>query len=367
LYLCCQSVFHKSALSKLEQHCNLYADTYQGSTIFMKTIGFKQLSLLLGAATLMFGLNEPKVQAQTVLANTNEATAAMPNVLEKTPLNTPTNNASVNSPEAEAATIPALIQAQKPAAKALLGTTTTSATVLRTQPINTVAPSLAQAEGPTPGNSPPSTSPGNNRPDVIVPSTPTTPSPTPGTFTPATPSPTPESSPPGTFTPTTPTPTAPMDTTPRISPGTRTITPGRATSSGSSYFGVGGNIGLGDGDTAIGEGSFAILSKIGLTRNFSVRPSALFGDNVTILLPVTYDFRFGEGPTGELGFTAAPFLGVGAAISTGDDTSVDLLLTGGIDVPLGSQFTATASVNASVTGNAAVGLLLGVGYNFSGF
>jgi hypothetical protein len=145
------------------------------------------------------------------------------------------------------------------------------------------------------------------------------------------------------------------------------ITPGRPTSSGSSYFGIGGNIGLGDGDTAIGEGSFAILSKIGLTRNFSVRPSALIGDSVTILLPVTYDFSFGEGPTGELGFTAAPFLGVGAAISTSDDTSVDLLLTGGIDVPLSSQITATASVNASVTGNVGVGLLLGVGYNFRGF
>lgn len=318
----------------------------------MKTIGFKQLSLLLGAATLMLGFPEPKVQAQTVLANTNEATVATPNLLEQTPVNIPTNDASVNSPPAP---IPTLVQAQKRAAEPLPGTTETSASVLRTQPANTKVPSVAQAETQTPGNSPPQTAPGNSRPDVIVPSTP-------GTFTPATPSPTPDTTTPGTFTPTTPT-----DTTPRTSPNTRTITPGRATSSGSSYFGVGGNIGLGDGDTAIGEGSFAILSKIGLTRNFSVRPAALFGDNVTILLPVTYDFRFGEGPTGELGFTAAPFLGVGAAISTGNDSSVDLLLTGGIDVPLGTQFTATASVNASVTGNAAVGLLLGVGYNFNGF
>lgn len=320
----------------------------------MKTIGFKQLSLLLGAATLMLGFNEPKVQAQTVLPNTNEATTT-PNQLEKTPLNIPTNEAAVSLPDANAVTIPTLVQPQQ-AAQPLPGTTATSASVLRIQPAKTVAPSLAQAEGSTPGNAPPATSPGNSRPDVIVPSTPT-----------PTTTPTQETSPPGTFTPSTPTPTAPLDTTPRPTPDTRTITPGRATSSGSSYFGVGGNIGLGDGDTAIGEGSFAILSKIGLTRNFSVRPSALFGDNVTIMLPVTYDFTFGEGPTGELGFTAAPFLGVGAAISTGDDSSVDLLLTGGIDVPLGSQFTATASVNASVTGNAAVGLLLGVGYNFSGF
>ena len=341
----------------------------------MKTIGFKQLSLLLGAATLMLGFNEPKVQAQTVLADTNQATTT-PNLLEKTPLNTTTNEAAVSSPEANLVTIPTLVQPQKPAAQPLPGTTGTSANVLGTQPAKTVAPAVAQAEGPSPGNSPPTT-PGNTRPDIIVPSTPTqTPSPTPttpGTFTPSPPTNTP-----GTFTPSpptttpdtspsTPTPSAPLDTTPRSTPGTRTITPGRATSSGSSYFGVGGNIGLGDGDTEIGQGSFAILSKIGLTRNFSVRPSALFGDNVTVLVPVTYDFSFGEGPTEGLGFTAAPFLGVGAAISTGGDTSVDLLLTGGIDVPLGSQFTATGSVNASVTGKAAVGLLLGIGYNFNGF
>ncbi|MGB5961672.1 MAG: hypothetical protein WBG73_13480 [Coleofasciculaceae cyanobacterium] len=314
----------------------------------MKTIGFKKLSLLLGAATLMLGFNEPKVQAQTV-ANTNEP-ATTPSLLDNKTLNTPTNEAQVSLSEANAATIPALVQSQP-----LPGTTATPSAVFRTQPANTVAP-LAQAQ---------ETSPGNSRPDVIVPSTPTPT--TPGTFTPSTPTPMEETPAPGTFTPSTPTPTAPFDTTPAQTPGTRVITPGRATSSGSSYVGVGGNIGLGDGDTAIGEGSFAILSKIGLTRNFSVRPAALFGDNVTIMLPVTYDFRFGEGPTEELGFTAAPFVGAGAAISTGDDSSVDLLLTGGIDVPLGSQFTATASVNASVTGNVAVGLLLGVGYNFNGF
>jgi hypothetical protein len=145
------------------------------------------------------------------------------------------------------------------------------------------------------------------------------------------------------------------------------VTPGRATRSGSSYIGIGGNIGIGDGDTAIGEGSFAVLSKIGLTRSFSVRPSFLIGDNVTILLPVTYDFNFGAGPTEDIGFRAAPYVGVGPAISLGDDSGVDLLLTGGIDVPISSQFTATAAVNASVTGNPAVGVFVGVGYNFAGF
>jgi hypothetical protein len=154
----------------------------------------------------------------------------------------------------------------------------------------------------------------------------------------------------------------PADTAPDT-----TVTPGRATRSGSSYFGVGGNIGIGSGDTALGDGSFAVLSKIGLTRSFSVRPSLLISDDVTILLPITYDFRFGEGPTGGLGFSAAPFVGIGPAITTGGGGDVDLLLTGGVDVPISSQFTATASVNATVTGNPAVGILLGIGYNFAGF
>lgn len=314
----------------------------------MKTIGFKQLSLFLGAATLLLGFNLQKAQAQTVSSNTNQETTTTPNTLEQAPLNIQNNEATaITAPSKLATTSP---DNSRAVAQPIPGTTKTSAAILQKAGIvNSVTPNVAQSEGPTPGNAPPTTAPGNARPDLIVP---TTPAPTPGTFTPA---------------PSTPTQTTPTDTTPRPLPGTSTISPGRATNSGSSYFGVGGNIGLGDGDTAIGEGSFAIISKIGLTRNFSVRPSALIGDNVTILLPVTYDFSFGEGPTGELGFTAAPFLGVGAAISTGDGASADLLLTGGIDVPLGSQFTATGSVNASVTGKAAVGLLLGIGYNFRGF
>ncbi len=146
--------------------------------------------------------------------------------------------------------------------------------------------------------------------------------------------------------------------------GQTTVSPGRSTKSGSSYVGIGGNIGIGNGDTALGRGSFSVISKIGLTENFSVRPSVLFGDSTTILIPVTYDFNFGEGPTSSFGFSAAPYLGAGVSVSTGNNSNVGLLLTGGIDVPLSSQFTATAAINASVTGNAAVGLLLGVGYNF---
>lgn len=317
----------------------------------MKTIGFKQVSLLLGASTLMLGFNELKVQAETISSITNEAISS-PHPGDNAAVNAQTKNSPVTLSESNFAvkqTPKESLITKESAVKSTPEKTLTSASALRQEIPTVIAPTVAQMEGNTPGN----TTPGTTTPGTTTPGTTT-----PGTFTPETTPPdttTPGTTTPGTFTPGT------------TTPGTRVITPGRSTRSGSSYFGVGGNIGLGDGDTAIGEGSFAILSKIGLTRDFSVRPSVLIEDNVTILLPLTYDFTFGEGPTGELGFTAAPFLGAGAAISTGDDTSVDLLLTGGIDVPLSPQFTATASVNASVTGNVAVGLLLGIGYNFSGF
>ena len=63
----------------------------------------------------------------------------------------------------------------------------------------------------------------------------------------------------------------------------------------------------------------------------------------------------------------APYIGGGAIISTGDDSDVGVLLTGGIDVPINTQFTATAGVNVGfVDDDTDVGVMIGVGYNFSG-
>lgn len=148
------------------------------------------------------------------------------------------------------------------------------------------------------------------------------------------------------------------------------VVPGRTTRTGPSYIGIGGNIGIGTGDTALGEGSFAVFSKIGLTNFISVRPSVLVSNNPTILLPVTIDFIPGvtgvtEGVAAQVtGLQVSPYAGVGAAISTGDNSAVDFLATAGVDVPLSPQVTATASISASLFDNTAVGILLGVGYNF---
>ncbi len=173
----------------------------------------------------------------------------------------------------------------------------------------------------------------------------------------------------------TPSPTSPQtpgtDRTPpgTFNPDTNNVSPGRATRSGSSYIGVGGNIGLGSGNTALGEGSFSVFSKVGLTSNVSVRPGVLVNDNPTILLPITLDFTpritgATEGLSSEIGRRVSPFIGAGIAISTANDASVDFLATAGVDVTISRRFTGIAAVNATLFDNPAVGLQLGIGYNF---
>ena len=133
----------------------------------------------------------------------------------------------------------------------------------------------------------------------------------------------------------------------------------RTTRSGSSYIGVGGNIGF-RGDTRLSEGSANVFSKVGLTNSLSARPSALVGNNPAFLLPVTVDFA----PRQTLGLRAAPYVGGGVAVSTARDSTIGPLLTGGVDVPVSRQLTATAGVNVGFIDRTDVGLLLGVGYNF---
>lgn len=147
------------------------------------------------------------------------------------------------------------------------------------------------------------------------------------------------------------------------------VDPGTATRSSPSYIGVGLNVGLGDGGSSLGDESFLVLSKIGLLPYLSVRPSVAIEDDVTILLPVTYDFApdafdFTEAAGEEIGVRIAPYLGAGIAINTEDDASVDFLTTAGVDVPFSEQFTGIAAVSVSLFDDPAVGLQLGVGYNF---
>ena len=152
----------------------------------------------------------------------------------------------------------------------------------------------------------------------------------------------------------------------RVAQADINVSPGRVTRGGASYVGIAGNIGL-SGNSALGDGNFTIISKIGLTNTFSVRPAAVLGDNPVILVPITYDFNIRAADAFSEPLPFAPYIGGGAAIKTGDNTDAAFLLTGGIDVPLNRQFTATAAVNAAFFSSTDVGLLLGVAYNFRGF
>ncbi|MEA5582929.1 hypothetical protein VB620_16460 [Nodularia harveyana UHCC-0300] len=142
---------------------------------------------------------------------------------------------------------------------------------------------------------------------------------------------------------------------------------GRTTRGGRSYIGVAGNIGLGGGDSSLGDGNFAVMSKVGITDTISVRPAAVFGNNTTILVPVTYDFNLQSADPFAEPVLIAPYVGVGAALKTGDDSKTAVLISGGIDFPLNPKFTATAAVNAGFFSETDIGVMLGVGYNFSGF
>lgn len=143
------------------------------------------------------------------------------------------------------------------------------------------------------------------------------------------------------------------------------VDPGRRTRSGPSYIGIGGNIGLG-GDTTLGESGFAVISKIGLTRNLSARPGIVIGsDDPTVLVPVTLDFPISSvAEAGEISLDAAPYVGGGIAISTGSDSLIRPLISAGVDVPIAPRVTATAGVNFAFFDDTEIGLILGAGYNF---
>lgn len=135
----------------------------------------------------------------------------------------------------------------------------------------------------------------------------------------------------------------------------------RSTRSGPSYLGVGLNFGL-TGSGNLGDRSFVILSKLGLTETISVRPSVyLLGDFVSVLIPVTYDFE-PQKPFGDFKFS--PYIGAGLAIDAGSNSSVGPLITAGVDIPLSSVFTINVAANLAFLRNTDLGIVVGIGYNF---
>lgn len=135
-----------------------------------------------------------------------------------------------------------------------------------------------------------------------------------------------------------------------------------------SYVGIGLNLGLSDDGSALGQSRFLFYGKLGITPEVSFRPAILLGNDTTFLLPITYDFPLQ--PADAIQPTSfVPYLGGGAIIATGSgDSDIGFLLSGGIDLPISRDFTATAGLNVGfIRSNTDFGILLGVAYNISGF
>ncbi len=129
---------------------------------------------------------------------------------------------------------------------------------------------------------------------------------------------------------------------------------------GSDFIGIGADFGTAN------NVSFAVISKLTLRDQIAVRPSVIVGDDLAVLVPVTYDFsRFNADVQG---FQIRPYAGVGASYVDNSGSSVGLLLTAGVDVPVSRTFTANAQANYAgiFSDSDNFGVTVGVGYNFSG-
>ena len=134
-----------------------------------------------------------------------------------------------------------------------------------------------------------------------------------------------------------------------------------------AYIGVGVNLGLGSGNSALSQGRFVVYGKLGFTENISLRPAILVGNETTFLIPVTYDFPL-QAADAIQPVSFVPYLGGGAIIASGSgNNNLGFLLTGGVDFPLSRDFTATAALNVGfVRSTTDFGILLGIAYNIPG-
>jgi hypothetical protein len=161
---------------------------------------------------------------------------------------------------------------------------------------------------------------------------------------------------PGGSTPPTPSTPAPAPPAPSI----RDTGSGYPTNIPRNYFGPA--IGTGNGATGFGA-----TSRFSIGDNYSVRPSALFGNNGTIVrVPVTYDFVFGDKEPFERNPLVTFHAGGGVQFSSGsnsnDSSKFGILGTIGVDVNL---FENTALVVNYNTDFASInGVNFGLGFEF---
>lgn len=131
-----------------------------------------------------------------------------------------------------------------------------------------------------------------------------------------------------------------------------------------SYGGLGGAIGFSnDAETSLGDGGFALVGKVGFSENFSLRTSAVFNFDATIMVAAAGELPLRDSRSGRT--LLIPFFGAGLVADTGETFHLGPLITTGVDIPLTRRLTGTARVNFGfVADSTDVGLILGVAYNF---
>ncbi|MEL6780088.1 MAG: outer membrane beta-barrel protein [Cyanobacteria bacterium J06597_16] len=133
----------------------------------------------------------------------------------------------------------------------------------------------------------------------------------------------------------------------------------RRSAGGSNFIGIGADFGSADDVT------FAAISKFSLNNQVALRPSVLVGDDIAVLVPVTYEFN--QFSTDVRGFQIRPYAGVGASYSDSDDDSnIGLLLSAGLDIPVSRRFTVNTQANYAgiFSDDENFGVTVGIGYNF---
>jgi hypothetical protein len=123
------------------------------------------------------------------------------------------------------------------------------------------------------------------------------------------------------------------------------------------YVGIGGS-----------DEGFVINGKISVADHLSVRPAVATdfnfedGDDVNYVLPITYDFNAIDGQE-----RLYPFLGAGINGQLGDNSDVELAVTGGADYRINERWLVNGSVVWSPFSDGPtddVDFMAGVGYSF---
>jgi hypothetical protein len=117
--------------------------------------------------------------------------------------------------------------------------------------------------------------------------------------------------------------------------------------------------------TGNGSGSFGVISRFQIGDNYSIRPSAVFGGNGTILrVPVTYDFVFSDREPFERNPVVTFHAGGGIQYASGSTVGdkFSLLGTVGVDVNLFEGIALVASYNTDFS--SINGVNFGLGFEF---